>query len=304
MKFIKEFFSEFLELTKGVLRAVGRGAAKAGGKIADPNLWSGVGRAFGRVASKEFWASVGRGIVGSPGKALKLFEGVYTAIKHVYVTTQWIRVLQISACSLVAVMTVFGGAAILFKQESELTIGILPKSKEGDVAISLSETVDFANPTIALGAEGVENMSNISVDWLPDDLHEIDGVHNGEHYIAYTFYVKNTGDLPCQLTESFLIESAVKGADSAIRIRVYKNGECSTYARLGANGEPEEGTVPFESDEVAYTAVRERLETEEIVKYTLVIWLEGDDPECLDNIKGGNVRMSMTFSAEPLPDKR
>ena len=227
-----------------------------------------------------------------------------SAVKHVYVTTQWLRVLQITACSLVAVMTVFAGAAVLFTQESKLTIGILPQMKDGKVAISLSEAADFADPVTALGADGVEDMTNISVKWLPDDLHEIDGSHNGDHYIAYTFYVKNTGDEPCQLTESFLIESAVKGADSAIRIRVYKNGEISTYARMGENGEPEEGTVPFESEEVAYTAVCERLDTNEIVKYTLVIWLEGDDPECLDNIKGGNVRMSMTFSAEPIPDGR
>ena len=32
-----------------------------------------------------------------------------------------------------------------------------------------------------------------------------------------------------------------------------------------------------------------------IDKYTVVIWLEGWDPECVDNIMGGEVKLSMNF---------
>ena len=30
-------------------------------------------------------------------------------------------------------------------------------------------------------------------------------------------------------------------------------------------------------------------------KYTVVIWLEGNDPDCLDNIIGGTMKLSMKF---------
>ena len=72
----------------------------------------------------------------------------------------------------------------------------------------------------------------------------------------------------------------------------------TTYARMAADGQPEEGTEPFLSDLVVFEGINEKLEVDETIKYTLVIWLEGDDPECLDNIRGGNVKMSMTFAAD------
>ena len=32
-------------------------------------------------------------------------------------------------------------------------------------------------------------------------------------------------------------------------------------------------------------------------KYTIVIWMEGEDPECVDSIVGGSVQFSMTIDA-------
>ena len=32
-------------------------------------------------------------------------------------------------------------------------------------------------------------------------------------------------------------------------------------------------------------------------KYTIVIWMEGEDPECVDAIVGGSVQFSMTIDA-------
>ena len=33
-------------------------------------------------------------------------------------------------------------------------------------------------------------------------------------------------------------------------------------------------------------------------KYTIVIWMEGDDPECVDSIIGGSVQFSMRIDAD------
>jgi hypothetical protein len=236
-------------------------------------------------------------------KFMSFFEGIYDSLKIVLKTTQWLKVAKITICILVAMLTAFYGAAMLFKEEGVFTVGVLPKKGEDEVAISLSETADFANPVTMLGADGIDQMTNISVNWLPDDLDNVDGSHNGDHYIAYTFYLRNTGNIKCDVTEKFELESAVKGADDAIRVRLYKNGEMTTYAKMGVNGEPEINTVPFEGESLIFSGANEKLDTDQTIKYTLVIWLEGDDPECLDNIKGGNVRMSMTFSAEPFRDE-
>jgi hypothetical protein len=199
---------------------------------------------------------------------------------------------------LIALLTAFYGAAMLFKEEGVLTVGVVPKLDEKEAMISLSETADFATPTTILAADGIDAMTNISVHWLPDDLDAYDGSHNGDHYIAYTFYMKNAGEKTCNVREIFSVESSVKGADEAIRVRLYKNGEQTTYAKMGVNGQPEADTQPFLNETTVFNNVNEKLKRDTTIKYTLVIWLEGDDPECLDNIRGGNVKMSMTFETE------
>ena len=36
----------------------------------------------------------------------------------------------------------------------------------------------------------------------------------------------------------------------------------------------------------------------DIDKFTIVIWLEGDDPDCIDNILGGEIKMHMEIREE------
>ncbi len=220
---------------------------------------------------------------------MSFFEGMYNALRRIIATTQWVRVLGITVATSVAGLTIFLGAAMLFKEEGAFTVGIV----DDEALIALSETPDFANPTVGLSAQGVDNMTNISINWLPEGLDEIDGSHNGEHYIAYTFYLKNVGKKACDVREVMRLEASVKGVDEAIRVRLYKNGEETVYAKMGADGNPEDGTVAFAGDGVVYETFTSDLEADAIIKYTLVIWLEGDDPECLDNIKGGSVRLSL-----------
>ena len=46
-----------------------------------------------------------------------------------------------------------------------------------------------------LYADEKEFMTNISGDWIPENINdEADGPHNGDNYIAYTFYLENVGD--------------------------------------------------------------------------------------------------------------
>ena len=57
-----------------------------------------------------------------------------------------------------------------------------------ECAIALSETQGFTNPTTKLNCGAVADMDNITYDWLPKGLDSIDGAHNGDNYIAYSFY--------------------------------------------------------------------------------------------------------------------
>jgi hypothetical protein len=54
--------------------------------------------------------------------------------------------------------------------------------------------------------------------------------------------------------------------------------------------------TPFEASDMICSGIREQIEPGEIDKYTVVIWIEGEDPECTDDIIGGWLELAMTFS--------
>lgn len=55
-------------------------------------------------------------------------------------------------------------------------------------------------------------------------------------------------------------------------------------------------TVPFETERIVCSGDRFDIETNEYDKYTVVIWYEGEDPECVDDILGGWVELFMKFN--------
>ena len=65
---------------------------------------------------------------------------------------------------------------------------------------------------------------------------------------------------------------------------------------LDYNNESQYEVTNFISATRVYYRPVERLESAQIHKYTVIIWLEGWDAECIDNIKGGSVKMEMKFS--------
>ena len=173
--------------------------------------------------------------------------------------------------------------------------------KSGIVAY---EKLDEKNPKVLLEAENLEFVDNISGNWIPKDINEIgEGSHNGDNYIAYTFYVQNMGQHPINYWYSIPIDAVTKDVDTAVRVMLFVNGEKTVYAKKAKNGEPEPGTEEFFSDEIVVVKPRKDFEPNEIDKITIVIWMEGDDPECIDNIVGGQMKMHMDITSEKIKEK-
>lgn len=93
------------------------------------------------------------------------------------------------------------------------------------------------------------------------------------------------------------LESSTKGAEEAARVAVYKNGERTIYAAPAKNGTAEKGCERFLDDKVVCEYDEEKFEVGNVDKYTVVIWLEGEDPECVDAIVGGSMQFSMNLDA-------
>lgn len=148
-------------------------------------------------------------------------------------------------------------------------------------------------------APAPDTFDSMSYKWLPDNLGEEKlGTHNGDNYLAYTFLIENTGDKEVNYISRVVIEDVIKNVDEAVRIRIYKGNEYVTYAKLSNKGEPEEDTVPFLEDKIVIEEHVENFKPGDINKYTVVMWIEGTDPDCTDNILGGEFKAYMNFSSE------
>lgn len=163
-----------------------------------------------------------------------------------------------------------------------------------------------------LYAESPTSFDNVYYKWLPDDIDERGpGSHNGDNYLAYTFYVENQSEEVSDYWSEVIIDDVIGGIDEAVRIKIYKakieNGqavskEINTYAKIGANGNAEANTIPFESENTVVSYHVENFSPGAIDRYTIVIWIEGSDPECTDNILGGEFKVHMDFNSEHIDE--
>lgn len=178
------------------------------------------------------------------------------------------------------------------------------------VSITLDKNLYFKNGIIIyddpnyktfrteLNAEGLEYFDNISEKWLGSDLDDYNGSHNGNNYLAYTFYIENTGEHTSDYWSQFIIDGVIKNVDEAIRFKIYRNGVPTTYAKMSKNGNPEIGTMPFVDDKLVTFEHRENFKPGDVDKYTVVMWLEGSDMDCTDNLLGGEIKVHMEFNSE------
>lgn len=145
-------------------------------------------------------------------------------------------------------------------------------------------------------AKAPETFNSIKEIWLPEEIKDYEGgSHNGDSYLVYTFYIENTGDEVAGYTREVIIDDVIKNVDAAIRVRIYKNGEYLTYAKLSSEGEVEPNTVPFIDDKIIMSEDVTNFKPNDIDKYTIVLWIEGEDPDCTDNILGGEFKVRMNF---------
>ncbi len=244
--------------------------------------------------------------------------GVRTTAKKVRKNKLLLRVTAIILAILLLLLAIFWGCVTYANQAGRFTVSLDPDAIQ-KYGISLSESPEGAealdkngNPVqsgVLIKGTAVENMRDVTDEWFPED---IDGDHIGAHngdankdgnidYIAYTFYLSNTGRETAKYNATIDVLSASMGADEALRVRVYRNGEAVTYGKKPVEGTENNKYAKFGIDKlfVKDNKVMDMNVSDFKVgatdKYTIVVWLEGWDPECVDNIMGGEVKLSMSF---------
>ena len=199
---------------------------------------------------------------------------------------------------LIALIIMYFLLRIIF-ETGYFTISLDPEFAQNSGLIMYEKSGEKLERKI-LKATRVDFMDNISVKWLPENINQLgEGSHNGENYLAYTFYVENQGSDPINYWYQIIVDDVIKNVDKAIRIMIYRNEEKTIYGRPNEiTGEAEEGTEKFYSDAEPVLKCRENFNPGEIDKFTIVIFLEGDDPDCVDALIGGEMKKHMDITEE------
>lgn len=203
-----------------------------------------------------------------------------------------IRIALIIVAVLLLFLSVMYAILYVINVGGNFTISLDPNLKSSN-GISISSYSDFRENALILKAEALEYMDNITESWIPKDVLNHEGPHNGENYIAYTFFIKNNSENTASYHTTIDIQSVIKNVDDAVRVAVYVNDTKTVYAKRSSNGEPEPNTVPFVSNTQVMSEEITDFKPNTVNKYTIIIWLEGNDPECIDDILGGEMNMLM-----------
>lgn len=204
--------------------------------------------------------------------------------------------------------------------------------KEGFV---LSDSIGFENPSTSLSAEPAEDIPCISILQIPDNVDQIDGEHNdiyfaytfyirneGETIVDYEWTVdmvdesKNLSDATWIMVFEdgemlFYAEDNADGEKEALpaqddNSRGYSkqplvqfckspDTQYELISQTGNQNWYRVVPVSFESLGVVARGGQVEVEPMDVHKYTVVIWLEGDDPDCTNDMIGGHISLNFNF---------
>ena len=208
----------------------------------------------------------------------------------------WTKLLPIAILIAVLILIIGYVVSVLYMKFGAFTV-MVNKMDNLDFALTLSESPGFENQTSRLNADISEEIDNIDGATLPAWLDNVDGKHNGENYVAYTFYCKNAGKKTVTYSYEMYIANMTYEVEKAVRVRLYVDGKPTdfAYARTDGVEGPEPGTTAFQSGNTIVKKNIEHFHPGDVTKYTVVIWLEGNDPECVDKIIGGKFKIDMAM---------
>lgn len=251
---------------------------------------------------------------------------VNTTAEKVYKRDWLIRIIAIILGALLLLLGIGYGCVAIINAGGRFTVSV-----NGNIyGIQIADNPEFKNPGLQLSGKPIENMDNITEKWILNqggelgdkdpvyksfaDLDKVYGDHNGTNYLAYTFLVRNAGtevgdkDATVNYNATLQIVTQSVGKESealkdpllvseAIRVKVFINGKAVNYAA------PQHGTKDkmetfatdknFVSSDVIMEYKRPSFDVGAVDRYTVVVWLEGEDPECINEIMGGDLKLRM-----------
>ena len=243
------------------------------------------------------------------------------------------RALWALAGALLALLAAFFLMSLVSQMRGYFTINLSSGMfREGFV---LSETEDFQVKTVNLTCEPAVDVPCISITQIPEDVDEYEGTHNADYFAYTFFLRNEgdtTVDYVWQLelndeaknlrsaawvmvfedgNMAFYAQPNEAGKAEALpALNDYSRGYTSAplmdyalypdqqYEVIRSRGPINYYRLiplPFASESTVASGYQKTVAPQEVHKYTVVIWLEGDDPDCTNDLVGGHLGLDLQF---------
>lgn len=228
------------------------------------------------------------------------------------------RIILAAALSCAATAIVIGAIAMLGQKASPFTVKL--SNAGATLSLSVKENDDSQGGKVYLMADQVPEYCPYSEELL-NGKQDLDSDHTysefnydennketATRYFKFTFFVENKGDQPADYDLQLTMQNPTNKAtnrfdiDSILRVRFYENKalnehHCVTYAKTSSTKHIDENgneswkeqisvagsgyAEEFLSSRMILKSHVASLQKGEKVRNTFVIWLEGNDPECI-----------------------
>lgn len=213
--------------------------------------------------------------------------------------------------------TVYGantGNFNIYVQESDVSLAVYMKDDKSDLGAHLSVST-------------LDQLFDCTYLFVPDDIATKGTPEKGlgskndpyNRYIAFSLCLVNMSDRAVDYRVAMTINDTTAGKDGgnvlgALRVALIRGDDPMTAAKFFAKPEdnvenktylenqlkneyrpyPSE-TIDFISETQIFSEDYQDLDVNGEQKFTIVIWLEGCDVDCIDNLLSGKVKMGLEF---------
>ena len=200
----------------------------------------------------------------------------------------------------------FGVITFYGQNAGNMIMSVDPSAAMRGIKLSIDPDPEAPYTLTRLMSEPIEDAKDITYAWVKlDEVQETMGnyVDEDHDYVAYTFYVKNDGAETVDLRYYIKITEVYKNLDKGIRVILIDNGQETLYMKPDStNDSYYPDTMPTAEHFLTQSIIMRRIvpnfKPGERRKITVVIYLEGYDPDTNDDLMGGMIKLQMNFTVE------
>lgn len=188
--------------------------------------------------------------------------------------------------------------------------------ESGDVrkSIKLTENLTDMTPSSRLEAPSLSGMTNTTFEYFSHKLetyHSNDGltIDDDLHVYAYSFYLINDSAESVEVKSTLYYSNVTKDLDKGMRVMTLSSrDDVDGFQAIGCYQEKDD-QVPTDPYGSSYPAVTEFLDKDRVyeerflsfdpdshIKYTILFWIEGKDPDTTDSLWNGTIRFTLKLS--------